>query len=99
MQAAINAVDAAAKELPADGDVKYSVQEAQEGGGWNQRGGDPAPINPGSRVSVCLRMNGTLSEPSLFLTAGGWIDHLQPSSILHMRLTKVFRVGVTPDSH
>lgn len=52
-QAAIDAVDAAVNQLPAEGDVKYTVLEAQEGGGWNQRGGDPAPLNPGSRVRCC----------------------------------------------
>ncbi len=52
VQAAIDAVDAAVKQLPEEGEVKYTVLEAQEGGGWNQRGGDPAPLNPGSRVST-----------------------------------------------
>ncbi|CAL8468443.1 g7983 [Coccomyxa elongata] len=50
VQAAIDAVDAAVDQLPAEGDVKYTVLEAQEGGGWIQRGGDPAPLNPGSRA-------------------------------------------------
>jgi hypothetical protein len=50
----MDAVDAAVKQLPAEDEVKYTVLEAQEGGGWNQRGGDPAPLNPGSRVRVCV---------------------------------------------
>lgn len=49
VQEAVAAVDAAVKRLPDN--PQYTVFEAQEGGGWNQRGDDPAPQNPGSRVS------------------------------------------------
>ena len=47
--AAVAAVDAAVRKLPAEADVKYSVAQQQDGG-WGQRTGDPEPLNPGSKV-------------------------------------------------
>jgi hypothetical protein len=53
VRAAIAAVDAAARKLPEEADVNFTVMEAQEGGGWNQgHGGDPQPLNPGSKARL-----------------------------------------------
>lgn len=51
VQAAIQAVDAAAAKLPPEDALNYSVMAADGGGGWNQRASDKPP-NPGSKV--CL---------------------------------------------
>ena len=53
MAAAVAAVDAAVRKLPAEADVKYSVAAQQEGG-WGQRTGDPEPLNPGSKARKTL---------------------------------------------
>ena len=52
VQAAIDAVDGAVKLLPEESEVNFSVFEAQEGGGWNQRGNDAPAQNPGSKVAL-----------------------------------------------
>ena len=50
VQAAIEAVDRAAKVLPDESGINFSVFEQQEGAGWNQRGNDAPAQNPGSKV-------------------------------------------------
>lgn len=53
VEAAIQAVDAAAAKLPSEDALNYSVMAADGGGGWNQRASDKPP-NPGSKV-CCAR--------------------------------------------
>lgn len=68
VRAAIAAVDAAVRKLPEEGDVKFTVMEAQEGGGWNQgHGGDPQPLNAGSKVRLvsCFRRLSSYSPARL----------------------------------
>lgn len=46
--AAIAAVAAAIKKLPPQSEVAFTPME--DASGWGQRGNDPAPANPGSKV-------------------------------------------------
>ena len=51
VQAIVDAVDRAAKLLPEEDKVNFTMYEQQEGGGWNQRGNDAPAQNPGSKVA------------------------------------------------
>lgn len=52
VQAVVDAVDSAAKLLPEEDKVNFTMFEQQEGGGWNQRGNDAPAQNPGSKVAL-----------------------------------------------
>ena len=59
VEAAISAVDAAIGHLPPQEEVKYTQLAAEGGGAFNQRGGDPAPQNPGSKARTPQSLEGS----------------------------------------